>query len=253
MVTSGNIRGYFVMMGDISTRNFLDMLGEDGIYTLYWTGMYKELELEHLFGMYHVLLMNIKLHEDLEKTGVKEVENIEIQDKRNNPYICKVTVKENVLSKGKEYWYDFITLLTKRVADYHKKLGFMGVVPEDHRRKRGMVWDKDLDKDILMYVLTFRDKINRRKGQESVRLMIRVYTEELLEFYRKDKDSGEDIYGLLLLFLHGAENYQPWNKLITVNGKLTTRDYGLTKGDTSEVKELRQKVKSEIFNQKIRI
>ena len=237
-VTTQSVLEYINMMDNVDTQTFLDELGQEGIYMIYRSGVYAELPIDMLHGVYYVLLTNIKLNECNDKTGILEYSNL-VNHRGEIVYTCRITTDEDILTYGKDKWYDFLACFTKRKALDHKECQFKGTKPNEYNYPIGIEINEDVSEDMISYILTNRYHINRRKGHEGVRLMIRTYVEELLEFYRQDERLGTDVYNLTGRFLNELDVGKPWLKMGVRNNSLYHERNGLTYGDRKEIEELK--------------
>lgn len=236
MLTNRDIEEYLNILGANETHNaqaFLDAVGQDGVYMYYRAKMYNRLTNDQLNAVYLTLLKNIQLNEMKNKMGIDAIDTLSSRTGRIL-YVLDVTAEEDILGIGKDEWYQFLEYMSLEESKQTINLIKEGHLSYD-RRSEAMV-EK---------VFTFRHYINRRRGHESVRLMIRTYveglTEEMLKYNREDLEYKK-ILITVTSFLNQVNTLEPWNSMTQANGRLGTKWRGLTGSDKKEITELQNKV-----------
>lgn len=227
---------YVILSGYTHVQSMLDILHEEGVYELYRTKKYKHLTKEALYGVYFVVLANIRLHRLSRKSKSKEHESIQVlNDYKEKPlYTITVNKTYDVLSLGEEHLYEFLAHVVRMYVKEYRYRKTTYIVPDYSRDARG-VDNKYPAHDIIYLFVTLRHYYGRYAGQKEFDVMIEGMIDEFNNYESRDK---HDIFNVKMLAYEVQREIERgiwWKKLRQDGVRLKEYEYGFTDRDKRNI------------------
>lgn len=226
---------YILLSEMIDVQEFLDLVKEEGVYELYETKYYKNLTKELMYGVYLVLLTNIRLHREYKKTGNK-VTKVLTNHKDEDLFTCEVTLNTKIQDLGTDRIHEFLDYIMREYVKFYKECSVGNIISEESILARRS-YIKYPPEDINYLLVLLRGYYGRYSGKEEFDVMVRSMVDELDNVVKTDGRHSLNMshmnVNLNSLISRGAW----WQSGRVVNGRSTWYSYGFTARD-KEVAEL---------------
>lgn len=235
---------YLTLTDGRDIQEFLELLKEEGIYTLYETKGYKRLNNGLLFGVFLVVLTNIKLQREYKKTNIRRVPKI-VGYQKERMFTCEVSVGYDVMVNGKQHLHEFLEYVMREfVSTYISKFG-NGEEDTDEMRRNRLTGGKE---DIIFLLVYIRHTYGRYSGREEYDLMVVSLVDEFIK-----RKPTNNLYKYapyrMLKYIKTRTNDKLWiRELLDVDEELNYKEYGVTQLD-KEVFEREFKKATEVLGE----
>lgn len=216
---------YAVYSRDVTVQYFLQTVGQEGVFQLYRSGGYKRLGKDLLYGVYVVLLQNIKLNREYRKTGNEMVDFIKNYNDRIL-YKCLVNTTDDVLNYGNIKWKEFLEHLARvYVTEYKATEPNDKLSPETIklRNLNNMPINRDDVFDILAFL---RHSYGRYSGREEFNCLVNAIMAGFYDGFIGGVPDNVREWGYMIDFTVNSWNYRV--EFLSSNRMKYT---GFTRGD----------------------